>query len=168
MKKLLHSLFVAGLLTVLVVTPVLASYTISPRLLAGQTLFAGVVKVTGNADGSITFAFMLRSGAGWCMTDAAIHIGESLDDFPQNSGGAIPGQFDYQYDFGGCVTGATITIADPPGFKGDLYLAIHANVFGPDGVQQTAWVVNCGDLEAGQFPGSNWSAYFRLPANAWY
>lgn len=167
MKKLFHSLFVSGLLTVLVVTPVLAGYTISPRLLAGQTEFAGVVKVEGKAD-FITFTFMIRGGAGWCMDDFAVHIGDSLDDFPQNSGGAIPGQFDYQMDPAGCVTAYVYKIPTGAWYGQNIYIAIHANVYGPDGVQQTAWVVNCGDLEAGQFPGSNWSAYFRLPANAWY
>lgn len=167
MKKLFHSLLVAGVLAVLIVTPVLAGYTISPKILAGQTIFAGVVKITGNPDGSLTLNYMLRGGAGFCMTDSAVHVGLSLDDFPQNSGGAIPGQFDYQYDFNGCVSTFTATIADPPGYKGDVYIAIHVNVTLPDGTQETGWTVRCGDLEGGQFPGSNWSAWIWFPTAAW-
>ncbi|NLF12547.1 MAG: hypothetical protein GX597_12240 [Anaerolineaceae bacterium] len=164
-KGTLVSIFVALLLVLLPLTA-FASYTLSPRILAGQNQFAGVIKVTGNADGSLTLVYMLR--AGWCMTDSAVHTGLSLDDFPQNSGGAIPGQFDYQYDFGGCVNSATVTIADPAGYKEHTYVAVHVNVYGPDGAQETGWTVNCGDLEAGQFPGSNWSAFFQVPVNAWY
>jgi hypothetical protein len=167
MKKFIYSLFITGLLAVLVVTPVLAGYTISPRLLAGQTQFAGVIKVTGDAN-FLTFEFQIRAGAGWCMEDFAIHIGDSLDDFPQNAGGAIPGQFDYQVDPAGCVTGFTYQIPTNGWYGQWIYIAVHANVYGPDGVQETAWTVNCGNLEGGQFPGTNWSAYFRFPANAWY
>jgi hypothetical protein len=165
MKKRLYSLIIAGLLMVLIVTPVLAGYTISPRILAGQNEFAGVLKVTGNSDGSITIEYMLRAGAGWSMTESAVHLGLSLDDFPQNKGGAIPGQFDYQYDFEGCVTSATKKI-ETPYYGKSVYIAVHVVVIGPDG-EETGWVVNCGDLEGGQFPGSNWSAWFKLPANAW-
>jgi hypothetical protein len=145
-----------------------AGYTISPTILAGQNINVGSVKITGNADGSLTFDFMLKGGQGYCITDAAIHVGLLLDDFPQNPGGAIPGQFDYKYDFGGCVSAATVTISDPPGDKGDIYIAVHVNVYGPDGQQETGWVVRCGDLEGAQFPGRNWSAWISFPADAWY
>lgn len=169
MKKILHILFVVGVLTAMITTPVLAGTTISPRLLAGQTNFAGVIKVSGYPD-YLHFVFTIRGGAGWCMTDAAIHVGLSLDEFPQNAGGAIPGQFEFQYDFGGCIVGATIDVPiTGRGWYGNwIYVAVHANVIGPDGQQETAWTVNCGDLEGNQFPGNNWSAYFRYPANAWY
>jgi hypothetical protein len=172
MKMRLYSFIIAGLLLVLIVTPVLAvdtidpGYTVSPRILAGQTEFAGVLKVTGNADGSITLDYMLRGGAGWCMTETQIHMGTSLSDFPQNNGGAISGQFDYKYEFDTCITDWSITI--PTDFHGQLvYIAVHVDVIGPDG-EETGWVVNCGNLEGGQFPGNNWSAYFQLPRNAWY
>lgn len=171
MKKILYATLMALLITVMITSPVFASYTVSPKILAGQGIggtYVGVVKITGNADGSITFQFMLKGGAGFCITDAAIHTGLSLADFPQNPGGAIPGQFDYQYDFGGCISNVIITIPDPAGYKDNTYIAIHVNVFGPDGFQETGWVVNCGNLEGGQFPGNNWSAWLRLPVNAWY
>jgi len=170
MRKVVYISIAAVLLMALLPASALAQVsenTISPKILAGQTDFAGVVKITGNADGTLTFAFMLRGGAGYCMTDAAIHLGLSLDDFPQNSGGAIPGQFDYKYDFDGkCVTGLTTTIPAPGG-KVDTYIAVHVNVILPDGTQETGWVVRCGDLEGAQFPGSNWSAWILYPARAW-
>ena len=147
-----------------------ASYTVSARLLAGQTEFAGVVKVTGDAN-NLTVSFMLRGGAGWCMTESAVHVGLSLDEFPQGPGGAIPGQFEFQADHEGCVASYTYTIpVEGRGWYGNwIYIATHAVVNGPGGlVGETAWAVNCGNLEGGQFPGRNWSAYFRFPANAWY
>ncbi len=168
MKKGTWISIAVTLLLILLPMTTFASYTISPQIMAGQNQSAGVVKITGNPDGSLTLVYMLKGGAGWCMTDSAVHTGLTLDDFPQNSGGAIPGQFDYQYDFGGCVKGATVTIADPAGYKGDLTIAIHVNVIGPDGQQETGWVVRCGNLEGGQFPGSNWSAWLLFPAAAWY
>lgn len=164
-KGMLVSVLVALLLALLPLTT-FASFTISPAILAGQTTNVGVIKITGNADGSLTLTYMLK--AGWCMTNSAVHLGLSLDDFPQNAGGAIPGQFDYQYDWGGCVKAATVTIQDPPGDKGNVYIAVHLNLYGPNGQQETGWVVRCGNLEGGQFPGSNWSAWLLFPANAWY
>lgn len=171
MKKILYATLMSLLITVMITTPVFAGYTISPKILAGQGIdgvFVGVVKITGNADGSLTFGFMLKGGQGYCIKDAAIHVGLTLADFPQNNGGAIPGQFDYKYDFGGCITNAVVTIVDPVGYKGDIYIAIHVNVIMPDGTQETGWVVRCGDLEGGQFPGKNWSAWIWFPTAAWY
>lgn len=170
MKKLLYSFVILLVLTALVTTPVLASYTISPRLLAGQTMFAGVVKTTGYND-YLHLEIQVRGGAGWCMTASQVHVGLSLAEFPQNSGGAIPGQFDYKQSYGSCITTATynIPIAGKGWFGQRIYIAVHAVVNGPNGlVGETAWAVNCGNLEGGQFPGNNWSAYYQLPANAWY
>jgi hypothetical protein len=167
MKMRLYSFIIAGLLLVLIVTPVLAGYTISPTILAGQTTNVGVVKVTGNADGSLTLVYMLKGGQGWCMTETQVHVGLSLDDFPQNNGGAIPGQFDYKEQFDPCTSNFTLVIYDPPGDKGDVYIAIHLVVIGPGGQEETGWVVRCGNLEGGQFPGNNWSAWILFPAAAW-
>jgi hypothetical protein len=167
MKKVTYSLFIAALLAILVTSTALAGYTISPRLLAGQTGFAGVVKITGDAD-FLTIEFQLRSGAGWCLEESAVHVGLSLDDFPQNHGGVIPGQFDYKADHN-CASGFTYQIpTDNAWYGNQIYIATHAVVTGPDGQQETAWAVNCGNLEGGQFPGKNWSAYIIFPANAWY
>jgi hypothetical protein len=103
------------------------------------------------------------------MTESAVHVGLSLADFPQNNGGAIPGQFDYKTDHTGCIRGFTYQIpVDSAWYGNEIYIATHAVVTGPDGQQETAWAVNCGNLEGGQFPGSNWSAYIIFPANAWY
>lgn len=173
MKKLKYALIIAVLVAVFATTTVFAGTVISPKILAGQGVggvFVGVAKITGNADGSLTIDFQLKGGQGYCITDAAIHVGLSLDDFPTNNGGAIPGQFDYKYDFGGCVSKATVTIADPPGDKGDIYLAIHVNVYNrydPE-YQDTGWIVRCGNLEGAQFPGNNWSAWIFFPDAAWF
>lgn len=173
MKKPIYALFIVLALTALIVTPVLAGYAISPKIIVGQNIedgmYAGVVKITGNADGSLTFVFMVKGAQGFCLTDAAIHTGLSLDDFPQNNGGAIPGQFDHQLDFNGCIAKYTYTIQDPAGEHGDnVYIAIHVNAILPDGTQETGWVVRCGDLWGAQFPGNNWSAWIMFPEVAWY
>lgn len=167
MKKLISSLMIVVLLAA-IPTTAFAGFTISPRLLAGQAGFAGVVKITGDAN-FLTVEYMLRSGAGWCLTESAVHVGDSLDDFPQNKGGVIPGQFDYKTDHDGCVKGFTYQIpVDPAWYGKEIFIATHGVVTTPDGGEETAWAVNCGNLAGGQFPGSNWSAYIIFPANAWY
>ena len=60
MKKLISSLMIVVLLAAIPATA-FAGYTISPKLLAGQTEFAGVVKITGDAD-FLTLRFELRGG----------------------------------------------------------------------------------------------------------
>jgi hypothetical protein len=127
-----------------------------------------VVQIYGNQE-TLTVHFFLRAGAGWCMNESAVHVGLTLDEFPQNNGGAIPGQFDYKTDHSYCVRGYTYQIPVKPEWYGNqIYIATHAVVTTPDGGQETAWAVNCGNLEGGQFPGSNWSAYIVFPRNAWY
>lgn len=175
MKKIFYAMVMALVITAMVTTTVFASYVISPRILFGQTMFGGVVKVTGNSDGSITFEYMIAGGQGWCMTETAIHVGLSLDDFPTNPGGVIPGQFDFKPDITGCITSFTITIFPDPvepqwAYLDSVYIAIHVVGDNPTSGMygETGWVVNCGNLEGGQFPTNNWSAYFRLPTNAWY
>lgn len=166
MKKIAYSLIVVFLLTAMVVSTALAGYTISPALLAGKHGFAGVVKISGDAD-FLTVTFMLRSGAGWCLQESHVHVGSSLSDFPQNKGGAIPGQFDYKASHE-CASSYTLQIPVQAGWYGNqIFLATHAVVKTPDGTEETSWAVNCGNLEAGQFPGKNWSAYIIFPANAW-
>lgn len=165
MKKRLYSIFIAVILTSMVMSTALAGTTLSFKIIAGQTQLAGIVDITPEDNGDLTLNFKLLKN--WCMTDAAIHTGLTLEDIPQNNGGAIPGQFDTKLNFGGCVnTFGPVTI-DPAGFKEDVYIAIHLNVFDRYGVQETAWVVKCGDIEGGQFPGSNWSAWLLFPAKAW-
>ncbi len=166
MKKLIVPLIVVALLATLFPATVSAGYTISARLLAGQTEFAGVVRVTGDAN-LLTIEFALRGGEGWCMNESQVHVATSLDDFPQNKGGAIPGQFDYKTDHD-CVTGFTYQIPVQTGWHGNqIFVAAHAVVIGPDGQEETGWAVNCGNLEGGQFPGRNWSAFTVYPANGW-
>lgn len=167
MKKLGYSVIVVLLMTVMITSTALAGHTISPTILAGKNENAGVVKITGNSDGTMTLEWMLTGGKGYCMTEWAVHAGASLDDFPTNKGGAIPGKFDYKSHFSGCIAKDSLTI-DPPGGKGDpVYIAIHIVVITPDGDEETGWVVRCGDLEGGQFPGKNWSAWLLFQGSDW-
>jgi hypothetical protein len=125
------------------------------------------VKASGD-ESFITLEFMLRAGEGFCITESSAHVGLSLDEFPQNPGGAIPGQFDFKTDHDGCVTSFTYQIPVQTAWYGNpVLIATHAVVVTPDGDEETGWAVNCGNLEGGQFPGKNWSAYFVFPANAW-
>jgi hypothetical protein len=171
MKKLIYSMFIVMVLTALVITPVFAAWgehmSINPKIMVAQTIWAGNVRVTGNLDGTMTFQIMLKGGQGYCFTEAAFHAGLSLDDFPQNNGGVIPGQFDYQLDPAGCISSYTMTI-DPPGEYGDpVYIAMHFVVNGPGFEGETGWTVRCGNLEGGQFPGNNWSAWLLFPSVQW-
>lgn len=163
MKKSAVSLTIVALLVALS-TATVFGYPIGPTLLAGQTARAGHVRITGNAD-SLTVEF--RMVRGWCLEKTHVHVGLSLDDFPQNKGGAIPGKFDYKADHD-CARGFTHNIPLQDGWYGNaVFIATHAVVTGPDGQRETGWAVNCGNLEGGQFPGRNWSAYIVFPANAW-
>ncbi len=161
---------VATLVAVLLLLPItaFASYSISPRIVTWNRVDVGVVKVTGNADGSLTLDYMLKGAQGWCMTQSSVHVGLTPYDFPLSEIGAMPKEFDYQYSFGSCVASATRTIVDPPGDKGSLYIAIYVEVVNPDGGRQTAWVWGCPCLPGGKFPGRNGSAYFVFPSQAWY
>lgn len=167
MKKALFIMLLVVLLTATITSAVFAGYEISPQLIAGQNESAGVVKIFGDAN-FLTVEFMLKGGEGWCMTESQVHVGLTLADIPQNSGGAIPGQFDYKTDHDGCVSGFTYQIpTDATWYGKKIYIATHAVVIGPDGVEETGWGVNCGNLAAQQFPGNNWSAYIIFLANAW-
>jgi len=160
---------VAILVAVLLLLPItaFASYTISPTVVTWGKVDAGVVKVTGNADGSLTLNYMLKGWDGWCMTHSSAHVGLTPQDFPLSAIGALPKEFDYQYDFGSCVSSATRTIVDPVGDKQSLYMAIYVVVVSPEGQRQTAWVVGCPCLPGGKFPGRNGSTYFVFPESAW-
>jgi hypothetical protein len=106
--------------------------------------------------------------AGFCVYDMAVHVDQDLANFPQNGGGAIPGQFEYKYD-NGCVTSYTFTIslADEGLEIGDtVFIAAHGVVRFPDGTEETGWGARCGCLWGAQFPGSNWSAYIEYPVHA--
>jgi hypothetical protein len=102
------------------------------------------------------------------MEESAVHVATDVADIPQNKGGAIPGHFDHKADHD-CVTGYTYSIPLQAGWYGnELIIAIHAVVTGPEGQTETAWTVNCGDIDGPQqLPGSSWGFYVRLPANAW-
>lgn len=186
--------FVSILVALLVLLPMtaFASYTVSPQIVVEQGVSAGVVKVTGNADGSLTLDYSLKGWAGWCIRYSAVHVGLTLDDFPMGKVGASPIRFDYQFPFGECggpvgpnivaapcttysfnyqggpmmcVTSATRVIEDPPGDRDALYIAIYGIMTNPDGEREIGWAMNA---DGGLFPGRNGSAYFVFPANAWY
>lgn len=166
MKKFIYTLFIVMLLAGVIASTVMASFSVNPKILAGQNTLVGFTRIAGGTD-FLRLKFALPYG--WCMTETNVHVALDPMDIPQNNGGAIPGQFDYKTDHDGCVTRFTLDIpTDPAWFGKHLYLGIHVVVIGPDGQEETGWTVNCGDLGAGQFPGANWSAYAQYPANAWY
>ncbi len=172
MKKILYSSLIALLVLMMMTISASAGATFGAKIIAGQQYYIGTFWVSGNADGSLTLQLDMTTNdvGGWCITDAAIDVATSLSDIPQNKGGAIPGKFDYKFNFGGCINGyRTIHIDKGDWNHGDLlYIAIHVNAYGPDGQQETGWAVNCGQLQSLQFPGKNWSGYAWLPAEFWY
>jgi hypothetical protein len=177
MKRITSALLVALLLLTFVTSTVMAGYVISATMYGGQTANkVGFAKIWNNED-TLFVEFMMRGGAGWCLTEYHVHVGATLDDFPVNAGGnLVPGHFDYVADMGGCVRGATIEIplADLEAlgiFPGDeFFMALHAVVFNRyTGQEETSWSVRCGDLDGQQFPGDpGWEGYVRFTSDAWF
>jgi hypothetical protein len=167
---------VVALVVVLTPASVLAGYQVSPRLMAGQDTFVGVVQISGDP-GGLTAHFMLRGGAGWCMTESAVHVvpvvagdvDAALAQIPQNrNGNPIPGHFDYKADHD-CVTDYVLSIPVDGLYGSELLFAIHAVVIGPEGQEETAWTINCGGTFGPQpLPGANWGFYALFPSGAWY
>jgi hypothetical protein len=180
MKKFTLALMVATLLLAMVATSVLAGiqgYVISATFYGGQTNNkVGFTKIWNDAD-SLNVFFMMRGGAGWCLTDFHVHVGTTLADFPFTpSGNLKPGQFDYKADLTGCVTSETLEIplsdlAAMGILPGDeFFMAVHGVAFNRfTGQEETAWSVRCGDLDGQQFPDdSSWAGYIRFTSDAWY
>jgi hypothetical protein len=182
MKKFTLALLAAALLTAMIATSVFAGiqgYVIGATLYGGQTANkVGFTRIWNDED-SLNVYFMMRGGAGWCLEEAGVHVGATLDDFPltSNGGNLIPGHFDYKADMGGCVRDFLfeIPLADLaakgifPGMEDDFFMAIHAVAFNRyTGQQETGWSVRCGDLDGQQFPGPGWEGYIRFTPDAWY
>ena len=179
MKKITSALVIVALLTIFTASTVLAGiwqgYIISATIYGGQDTKIGYTKIWNDED-SLNVQFMMRGGAGWCLSEYHIHVGETLYDFPYNPGGNLQvGQFDYTAELGGCATNVVVEIplADLEA-KGilpldEFFMAIHivANNW-ITGEEETGWAVRCGDLEGQQFPGDNWAGFIRFTPDAWY
>lgn len=151
MKKIMLSIVIALLLSTMFV-PAAFGRTFGPTIYFGQDLIGGYMRVTPNADGSITLVYMMKGSAGWCMTESAVHVGRSLDDFPTNpSGMTIPGHFDFKV-YGPdspCITRLEVTLhpyADQWSYGEHIYMAIHVVGDNPQlGLyEETGWSVRCG------------------------
>jgi hypothetical protein len=166
MKKFSFVLLTVLLAASFVVMPAYADVPIGPRLIAGQNMFAAGIKVEV-VETDLLVHIDMRGGAGWCLKEAHLHVGQTLQDFPFTKSGNLKlGQFDYKRSFDGdCVGGRTTFIIPLARFEREVFIAIHAVVVGPDGQEETAWGARCGDLAAAQFPGANWAAYiwYQLP-----
>jgi hypothetical protein len=169
MKKIFFSLLIVGMLATLFTSTVLAGYTISATLYAGQNEVAGFVKIWNDVD-NLYVQIQMKGGAGWCLNKSQVHVATSLGDIPQNkNGNPKPGQFDYKGSHG-CSNGHTYVIPLESGWRDSsipLFIAVHTVVTGPDGVEETGWAVRCGNLGATQFPGANWAAYLVFTPDAW-
>jgi hypothetical protein len=143
-----------------------SAFAIGPQLVAGQSEQVGWVTITD--EGAYLSVNYRITASGWCISKAQVHVADSLDGIPQNRGGAIPGRFDYKASFEPCTRGYEFQIPIQQGWEGnDIYIAVHADVIGPDGQKEGAWAVRGGDPEAAQFSGRNWSAYVRFRAADW-
>jgi hypothetical protein len=177
MKKFTLALLVATLMLAMVASTVFAwqGYVISATLYGGQTENkVGFVKIWNDQD-NLHVWFMMRAGAGWCLEEAGVHVGKTLEDFPINNGGNIsPGHFDYKADdISGCVNSYefVIPLDELDGIQplDEFFMAIHAVVYNRyTGQQETGWTVRCGDLWGQQFPGANWAGWVRFTPDAWY
>ncbi|MFW5940658.1 MAG: hypothetical protein ACOCXI_02575 [Chloroflexota bacterium] len=174
MKRLLLVLMVVMLLTVMVTNAAMAALgPVGATFYIGQTEKAGYVaiweEVVEEGVSSILHV-QYRMKLGYCLDETHVHVGDNIADIPQNSGGAIPGQFDYQQTHDPCQTSVEYEIPinyadftdgteEPFPNEGlDAILAIHGVVG-----DETGWTVRCGNLEGAQFPGSDWSAYVWFP-----
>lgn len=180
MKRITSALLIVVLLLTFITSAVVAEwqgYVISATMYGGQTANkVGFAKIWNDAD-NLNVYFMMRAGAGWCISEYHVHAGLTLADFPMTStGNLIPGHFDYKAVLGGCLNSATVQIplADLEAlgiFPGDeFYLALHSVVFNRyTGQEETSWTVRCGDLWGQQFPGdAGWEGYIRFTSDAWY
>ena len=162
MKRLLTSLLIVVLLSV-AFTSTVSAYTVTATLVTaqGQVRAAGFVQISNDAE-NITVRYWMR--ANHCLLESHLHLAATLEEIPQNDGGAIPGQFDYK-NHHDCVREFTyeIPFADKGFEMGQtIFIAAHGVVLLPDGTtDETAWGARCGCLEGAQFPGSNWSAYIE-------
>lgn len=174
MKRLLLVLVVVLMLTVVVTNSAAAALgPVGATFYLGQTEKAGYVaiweEVVEEGVSSIIHVHY-RMKLGYCLDETHVHVGDDIADIPQNSGGAIPGQFDFGQMHVPCKTSVEylipINYADfTDGMDGayphegpDAILAVHGVVG-----EETGWAVRCGNLEGGQLPGSNWSAYIWFP-----
>lgn len=170
MKKLLLALVIVALFAIVFSTTA-SAYTVGATLVTAQVNDPTQAEATGyvhieNDDDYIYVKYWMK--AGYCVYDMAVHVDQDLADFPQNNGGAIPGQFEYKYD-NGCVGEYTfkISLADESLEIGDtVIIAAHGVVRFPDGTEETGWGARCGCLTGAQFPGNNWSAYIEYPVHA--
>ncbi len=168
MKRLLTSLLIVVLLSLAFSSTVAAQGHIQATLITTrdgtQEDAAGFVRVWNDAE-NIYVRYWMR--AGHCLLESHLHLATDLDDIPQGPGGAIPGQFEYQTKHDPCVTNFVYTIPltdigdEGVGARDTVFIAAQAVVRLPDGTVETAWGVNCGNLDAQQFPGANWSAYIK-------
>lgn len=164
MKKITLSLVIALLLSLMFV-PAAFGRRIGPTIYVGQNTIAGFMGVYPNADGSITIEYSFWQG--WCMTESAVHVGRSLEDFPTNRPGfTIPGHFDFKV-YGPdspCIKWLSITLRpnkmDPQWEYGDhIYMAIHVVADNPmmGLYEETGWTVRCGVKEGHYFKNDMWA-----------
>lgn len=166
MKKTYLSIIIALLISMMLV-PAAFGRTLGPTIYFGQDLVGGFMRVTPKADGSIELVYMMRGGQGWCMTESAVHVGRSLDDFPKNPVGmAIPGHFDFKV-YGPdapCIRGLTVTLTPDPvnpqwAYGEHIFMAIHVVGDNPQlGLfEETGWAVRCGVKAEHYFNNDMWA-----------
>jgi hypothetical protein len=159
------------LIAVLVVVMLLAGLNTSVasadrnwyKLIAGQTMYVGNVRVFIDANGALHVVYVAAKG--YCLNEIHAHAAYTLDGIPQENGNPVPGQFYYQDDDLNCAYRAEAVIpgdwsASP---EAPIYIAAHAVVGMIDDPlwEETGWTLWCGagNLDVYPFPGDNWAVF---------
>lgn len=164
MKKIMLSVVIALMLLSTMFVSAASARTIGPTIFFGKDEIGGYVRITPNADGSITLLYMMRAGIGWCMTESHVHVGRSLDDFPTSP--TRPDDFDFLVygPDGLCTPRKSFTLhpdsVDPQWEYGDhIIMAIQVVATNQwlGLVDETGWTVRGGQTEDHFFNGSSWT-----------
>ena len=112
-------------------------------LMAGQTMEAGTVCVSGPSGSSLTVTFQTTSS--WAMTTVHLDVVGAPSDFPEtNSNNPIPGKFPYAYSATYPFSSHTFTV-DVSSLSisgGTYYIAAHAVVWNTASEQSVVAVSN--------------------------
>ncbi|RJX16951.1 MAG: hypothetical protein C4563_11310 [Desulfobulbus sp.] len=133
-------------------------------LIAGQQYEAGMVTIHNNNGGLL---IDVQIAEGWRMTELHVHAGWEGNPIPMKNGNAVPGKFDFKYEYKEPAVEEPIWldfVDDLQGFRwGEPYepqrlrhIAVHANVIQVDEygriiAEQGAWAQGDIPFEGGQW-----------------
>ena len=142
---------------------------IAPKLIAAKQFWVGDVLIW-NDGANLYIDYHTWDSSRYCLIEAHAHVATSVALIPQKNGNPIPGQFMFKDDDLGCTSFARFVYPLPAGWTPgtELIIAAHAVVQKPSepGWEETAWTVECGQLQDYTFGGKQWAAWvpYKLEA----